>query len=344
MTPVTPAEVAPPTGPQSSALTAGWIFPACAQCGQTAGESVLNVPHPDAPGGMSRVWKCAGCGLRRLQPRPGPDIIGHYYQQETGYNAFDGRRRSARAQALWDFLRDSFSRPRNARLSTRLARFAAAPLARWLFDINVRIDGREGMRVLEVGSGYGDILMYLRSRGCEVLGTDLSPSAAARAAENGVEVRVGNLVDLHLPGGSFDAAIMSHSLEHVPDPNAELRELHRILAPGGLLHIAVPNGAAVRLVTDGTEWIQLSHPFHFWFFDPDNLVAMIRRHGFEPVAPPQTTTRHHAFGLWRTELRTLGFLFATRRFLRFLRGSLYNPQGGDVLRLVCRRVQAVPVG
>lgn len=338
MTPVTPAEVAPLPSFQPTAWTAGWIFPSCAQCGKSAGQSVLQVPHPDAPGGMSHVWKCAGCGLRRLQPRPGPDIIGHYYQQETGYNAFEGRRRSARAQAVWDFLRDSFSRPRDSRLSARLARPIAAFLARWLFDINVRIDGRQGLRVLEVGSGYGDILMYLRSRGCAVLGTDLSPSAAAKAGENGVEVRVGNLVDLQLPRESFDAAIMSHSLEHVPDPNAELRELHRILVPGGRLHIAVPNGAAVRLVTDGKEWMHLSHPYHFWYFDPDNLVSMVRRHGFEPVAPPQTTTRHHALGLWRAELRTRGVLFATRRFLRFLRGSLSTPQGGDVLRLVCRRV------
>lgn len=332
-TPVKPTEPATaPVRPQ-----AGWSPSRCARCDQVTAHSILAVPHPEAPGGLSHVVQCDGCGLRRLDPRPDPEPLSRYYAQATGYNAFAGRRRSPRAQAIWDFLRDCYSRPANLPATRRVVAPFAAALADWLFDINVPIHGRTGLRVLEVGSGYGDILIYLKSRGCSVLGTDLSASGAAQAATYGVEVRVGNLADLRLPDQSFDAAILSHCLEHVPDPNTELAELHRLLAPGGHLHIAVPNGLATRLVTDGLEWMHLSHPFHFWFFDPDSLVALIQRHGFELVQPPVTTTRHHAFGLWRAEIRSAGFMRATARLFRYLKGSLGNPQGGDVLRLVCRR-------
>jgi SAM-dependent methyltransferase len=315
-----------------------WVATQCAQCGDTAGESFLSIPQPDAPGGVAHVWKCSTCGLKRLSPRPTAQTISEYYASEASYNAFEGRRRSARSQKIWDFLRDTYSNPPGVRTSVRLAAPIGRLLADWAFDINIAIDGRTGLRVLEVGSGYGDILIYLKSRGCQVVGTDPSPAAAAKAAESGIDVRVGELLDMGFPAQSFDVAFLSHSLEHVPDPNAELRELHRVLLPGGWLHIAVPNGSASRLITDGLYWDHLSHPSHFWYFDPDNLTRMVRRHGFELVAPIVTTTRHHAIGRWLTEIRTRGFIPSTKSLLRYFRTALYNPDGGDILRLVARRV------
>jgi hypothetical protein len=66
-------------------------------------------------------------------------------------------------------------------------------------------------------------------------------------------------------------------------------------------------------------------------------VKLVRKHGFEPEGPPVTTTRHHALNQWLHEFRTQGPIKATQRFFRFLTTSLNNRDGGDVLRLVCRR-------
>lgn len=300
---------------------------------------MLPVPHVDAPGGLSHVWQCRKCGLRRLQPRPGPSVIGGYYAKAGGdnYNAYVGRQRSPRQQAVWDFLRDGSARPAGRSLLGRALGPIAARFARWQFDINVPVNGRTGLRVLEVGSGYGDLLIYLKSRGCEVLGTDLSPAAVASGARHGVEIRLGNLVDLHLPGGSFDVAVMCHSLEHVPDPNVELAELARLLRPGGRLHLAVPNGNAVRLPLEGTRWCHLSHPLHFWFYDAKSLAALLERHGFGLAEPMVTTSRHHILNGWLHYLRRESPLKATRDILRILRESWRVPDGGDVLRAVAVR-------
>ena len=162
---------------QGSGMAMEWVEAGCAQCGETGTRTLLVVPHPDAPQGLSSVVACTGCGLRRLQPRPGPSSIGSYYQQAGGYNAYIGRKRGRRAQWLWDFLRDGPASPRGLTGPRRWLRPLTRPLARWLFDINVELDGRSDVRVLEVGSGFGDILIYLRSRGCRVLGTDLSDAA-----------------------------------------------------------------------------------------------------------------------------------------------------------------------
>lgn len=319
-----------------------WTQTSCALCNSTDGTSLLSIPHPDAPGGLSHLWQCRGCGLRRLNPRPDDASIGAYYGDAaaSAYNAYGGRRRSHRKQVVWDFLRDGYSRPSHLSPAGRLLAPVTRPLARWLFDINVELQRSRRLRVLEVGSGFGDILIYLQSRGCEVLGTDLSPDAARQGAAHGVAIRHGTLSSLGIPDHSFDIGILCHSLEHVPDPNVELRDLSRILRPSGLLHIAVPNGNAVRLRTDGLRWAHLSHPLHFWYFDPGSLVRLLQHHGFELVGIPTTTTRHHAWTEWLHNVRRDGLLPASRRLLRFLHGIATTRDGGDVLRVTARRPAA----
>lgn len=320
-----------------------WIDTQCAVCGGLDGASILDVPHADAPHGVSAIWRCGQCGLRRLRPRPGARDLARYYGEAAGYNAFVGRKRSSRSQKIWNFLRDCSSRPEGRSTWTRWVGPVGARIAEWAFDINVPLDGRRGLRVLEVGSGYGDILIYLKSRGCEVLGTDLSEAGARKGAEYGVEIRVGNLADLKLPSASFDVAILCHSLEHVPDPNVELAELARVLRPGGRIHLAVPNGNAVRLRLDGQRWDHLSHPFHFWYFDPRTIQRLLGQHGFVPVQGPTTTTRHHAWTAWRHDLRCRGLRAANRRLLAYLRASARRWDGGDVLRVVAE-LQGIEAG
>ncbi len=325
------------------AVATGWIETTCACCGARDARPLFPVAHDDAPDGMTAVVQCA-CGLRRLDPRPSQATVAGYYAAARGFNAFAGRRRRPVKQAFWDVLRDGFAAPAGHPLPGRLVRPLTRPLARWLFDVNVALDGRRGVRVLEVGSGFGDLLVYLQSRGCRVLGTDPSPAAAAKAREYGVDVRTGTLRALALPARAFDVIVMSHSLEHVPDPNEELAETARLLAPGGRLHVAVPNGDAVRLRLDRARWPHLSVPLHYWFFDPVSLIALLARHGLEPVAPPRTTTRHHALREWVAARRTSGFREATARLARFLSASLRASGGGDVLRVVATRAaDASPV-
>jgi SAM-dependent methyltransferase len=302
---------------------------------------VLTIPQPDAPGGVAQVWRCAQCGLRRLHPRPTPASLPRYYAAASAYNAYIGRTRSSRTQRVWNFLRDCYARPDGFGTGVRLASPVGRAIADWAFDINVPLHGAHGRRVLEIGSGYGDLLIYLKDRGCQVLGIDPSPEAAEAGRRHGVEIRVGFVADLALPPASFDAIVMCHSLEHVPDPNVELAEVARLLASGGRLHLAVPNGNAVRLDLDGVHWAHLSHPLHLWYFDAQTLTRLLARHGLEPVRPPSTTTRHHALKHWIGECRRGHLIAGTRQFAKFIAATARSPDGGDVLRLVaCRKADA----
>lgn len=233
-------------------------------------------------------------------------------------------------------MRDCASRPGNASLSSTLLRPVLGPLARYQFDMNVELDGRRGLRVLEVGSGFGDVLIYLRSRGCEVLGTDVSVEAAEVGRRLGVEIRLGNLADIGLPSDSFDFGLMCHSLEHLPDPNVELAELRRVLRPGAQLQIAVPNGDALRFEMDGAHWAHLSHPLHFWYFHPDALRRLVERHGFRIVSV-STVLKPHLLASVRHDLRHLGLQKTVLRAFKTAMTSTFNGLRGDSLRLVATR-------
>jgi 2-polyprenyl-3-methyl-5-hydroxy-6-metoxy-1,4-benzoquinol methylase len=103
------------------------------------------------------------------------------------------------------------------------------------------LGGVDGARVLDGGCGEGYIGRALAARGARVVGLDTSAalvdaaSSHPDAARFGVTYAVGSLEAIPEPDNSFDAAVCNHVISDVEDPAAALRELGRILRPGGRL-------------------------------------------------------------------------------------------------------------
>lgn len=126
---------------------------------------------------------------------------------------------------------------------------------------------RAGDRVLDACCGTGDLAVAsLRAGAGEVVGLDFAPRMLERArrklpAATWVE---GDLLALPFPDGSFDVATVGFGVRNVADLNLALRELHRVLRPGGrlaILEITSPRG--------------LLAPFYrVWF---DRLVPLVGR-------------------------------------------------------------------
>jgi SAM-dependent methyltransferase len=98
-------------------------------------------------------------------------------------------------------------------------------------------------RVLEVGCGEGELAERLVSQlGVELVALDQSERMVELARARGVDSRVGDVQQLPFEDGSFDVAVAAWMLYHVPDLERALRELARVLRPGGRL-VAVTNYA-----------------------------------------------------------------------------------------------------
>lgn len=100
-----------------------------------------------------------------------------------------------------------------------------------------------GMRVLDAGCAKGKFSARLVAEGAEVTGVDVSPALiqAARRRQLPAHFEVGSVTALPFPDASFDAAIIIEVLEHVPDLDAALTELGRVLRPGGSLLVVDKN-------------------------------------------------------------------------------------------------------
>ncbi len=135
--------------------------------------------------------------------------------------------------------------------STQHARRLFAPLAggydRWSRVLSFGQDPRwrrtmvngmglkPGMMVLDVAAGTGLVSALLRERGCHVVSLDQSPEMLHGASSKGFAAILANAEALPFNGESFDALTFTYLLRYVSDTSACLRELARVVRPGGMV-------------------------------------------------------------------------------------------------------------
>ncbi len=104
---------------------------------------------------------------------------------------------------------------------------------------NVALHGR---RVLDAGCGYGAFSRWASKRGAHVVSCDIGKNLVSRASVSAPSQGVvGDACALGFRDGSFGTIISSEMLEHVERPIDAVRELARVLEPGGVLVITTPN-------------------------------------------------------------------------------------------------------
>jgi SAM-dependent methyltransferase len=125
--------------------------------------------------------------------------------------------------------------------------------------------------VLDVGAGDGALLRALRARGRKAIGLE-------RVAGDGI---VAGTIETFDDGvGEWAAVVFWHSLEHLRDPATAVDRAAALLAPGGVLAIAVPNLSSWQARCFGDRWFHLDLPRHLIHLPASALEAGVRARGF----------------------------------------------------------------
>ena len=248
----------------------GAVADACPVCGETAirGNGLRSPDRLHGVPGSFSVVVCAACGAGRTLPPASSEELGAFYPTSYAAHVLE-RVLLGRAQE------------HGRRLIVDRS-FARAPLS----ALNRLPTGA----VLDVGCGRGDLGAALVRRGWRVTGIDPSDQACAVARTRGMETRVATLESAMLADESFDVVVMSHSLEHVAEPRADLARVRRLLRPGGLLLISVPNFGSWQRERFGAEWFALDVPRHRTHFTPRSLAHALQGEGFELVSMRATSS------------------------------------------------------
>ncbi|MHC2335741.1 class I SAM-dependent methyltransferase [Bradyrhizobium sp. USDA 4454] len=154
-----------------------------------------------------------------------------------------------------------------------------------------------GQRWLDAGCGTGTLSRLLAARGCDVTGVDASPEmiAAARRrladppAERLTFRHIPTIADLPFADRSFDGVLCASVLEYVPDVAQCLRQIHRVLRPGGVLLVSIPNRRSLlrqgyKLAHAASSRVTARPLFRYLAFSkfdtsPAAMQGLLRQHG-----------------------------------------------------------------
>lgn len=192
---------------------------------------------------------------------------------------------------------------------------------------------------LDVGCSTGFVVEAAAERGWRATGIDLNPSAIEFGRKRGLDLRHAALEDECFSAESFDAVSLFDVLEHLLHPCSTLDTAIRLLRPGGILFLYVPNydSASRLLLGADAHFIWPTH--HLNYYTPSTLTELMRRSGLE-VAMVMTEGLDIADYVWHQrevagqEVSSIEAIADTLQFL--INAGCY----GKNLRMIARRPSA----
>ncbi len=213
------------------------------------------------------VVQCADCGTYYVSPQ----ILFSEEQWAKLYNS-----EYFSSQSNW------LIRKRAKELSQRFDQAIS-----YLHDKNISF--------LDIGSGEGNTLIEGLRRGWNVTGIDIVDNRIDKAKSEGINFITGNFIDYNFPENHFDFIYLDSVLEHVLNPREYLLKIKKILKPGGIVYIGVPNEDSlfndirkIIFYLTGRRNISVKikpfdSPYHITGFNETSLAYIFNKTGLEIV-------------------------------------------------------------
>jgi 2-polyprenyl-3-methyl-5-hydroxy-6-metoxy-1,4-benzoquinol methylase len=329
--------------------------PSCFLCGK-AGQQLYRglVDWLFSAPGTWGMRSCADCEVAWLDPQPAiediPNLYSSYYTHVAAPSQVTfGKLRQEISRAVLSRL--GYSVDHSDKLLSRLLS-RVGPIARANALDVLGLHAADIGSLLDVGCGNGYFMERMRSLGWSVTGVDPDPSAVSYTASRGLAVFQGGVADVP-DEARFDVIVLSHVIEHVPDPIQLLRDCERRLRPGiGRLIITTPNAGSLGHRWFKPHWRGLEIPRHLILFSATALGRCVAQAGLL-LEDLRTETRlavriHNASACARAGERMVAertrFKASTKiagYFFMVAENMLmsFNPQVGEELFCICRAPQ-----
>jgi SAM-dependent methyltransferase len=244
------------------------------------------------------ILRCRNCGLLFRADLPTTEELPRLYEADY----FRSEERSAGGQGYADYVAEEELHRLNARRRLSLLEGSVHP-----------------GRLLDVGCAAGFFLDEARHKGWNVTGVELSPEMASWASDKvGIDdVIRGPFSGQEWPEAAFDCVTMWDYIEHTLDPVSELRLVHRILRPGGVLALSTGDAGSFVARASSRRWHLLTPRHHNYFFTRRSLSLALERAGFTVLAVRYLAARYSVRYLVH-KLRTFSDLRPLRRLERGL--------------------------
>ena len=221
----------------------------CPTCGSADAAHELDKDH-------MQLVRCRACDLVYVSPT----FNEHHYIEVYASQEYQDIVRDLGIKSH-DYRVERFGRERVALMSRQLT--VTAP------------------RYLDVGCSTGFVVEAARDAGWEAIGTDLNPSAVEFGRSRGLDLRTVTLEGGGFEPASFDAVSLFDVLEHLIDPRDVVRACVRLLRPGGILFLYVPNYDSASRLLMGADAHFIWPTHHLNYYTPATIRELLAREGLE---------------------------------------------------------------
>ena len=203
------------------------------------------------------IFKCPACGFGFTQDYPDEAEIVRYYESD-------------------DYISHSDTSKGFSNKIYRLVRSAMLLKKR---NIIKKVTGLHKGTLLDIGSGTGHFAGTMKKAGWQVKGIEINEKARDFSISRfGLEI-IGPEQISTLEADSFDCITLWHVLEHFHDPFKYASDIHRLLKPGGLCLVALPNCSSFDAKHYGRFWAAYDVPRHLWHFNPTTFSLFAEKSG-----------------------------------------------------------------
>lgn len=248
--------VAEPVLPCNFILMPDIHYTHCPVCQSDSLQRIFDVKDYTVSGEEFEVLQCNACTARFTQDVPGQDAIGRYYKSE------DYISHTNTSKGLINQLYQ--------RVRVRTMKQKAAMVKKYTH--------LPSGQLLDIGCGTGTFLHTMQQEGWQVTG--LEPDADARAVGK-QQYGITSLPSpelFSLKPQSFNAITLWHVLEHVHALHDYMAQIKALMAPGGVLFVAVPNYTAKDARAYGPYWAGYDVPRHLYHFSPAAMKVLAQQH------------------------------------------------------------------
>ncbi len=216
------------------------------------------------------LYECPECGLVSTQPKLSNEEMQKYYPED--YIAYPV---AVDDEKTWH---QRANRQRGVR---RRCNFA------------IRESGMATGKVLDVGCATGVFLKGMQDRDWQAYGIEPSDYAATYAKEQlKLNVTHDYLKADSYEANQFDLITLWDVFEHLPNPEETLQIIHKILKPGGVLLLTLPNSQSWDRHIFKQAWAGWDTPRHYFTYNEKCLTQLLERHGFGFKRLKSFTNRH----------------------------------------------------
>lgn len=237
----------------------GELIVNCPVCNNSNTYFALKVKDHSVSGEFFDVFECSQCTVRFTHLAPTGDKIGIYYESEDYISHTNTRK---------GLINTLYHSVRHHTMSVK-------------FHQIKKFTGLKLGQHLDIGAGTGAFVQYMNEHGWKSQG--IEPDAKARElamVHHNTRLLPSAMFETLLPD-TFHAVSMWHVLEHVHGLFPYLQQVKKILKPGGLAFIAVPNYTSFDGMKYGPFWAAYDVPRHLYHFSPESMKWLLSAAGFQ---------------------------------------------------------------